>query len=32
MAIGNPLGLRSSVTQGIFSSLGRTVGEGAGGR
>jgi S1-C subfamily serine protease len=29
-AIGNPLGLRSSVTQGIVSSLGRTVGEGNG--
>lgn len=25
MAIGNPLGLRSSVTQGIVSALGRTV-------
>jgi S1-C subfamily serine protease len=30
-AIGNPLGLRSSVTDGIVSSLGRTVSEGAGG-
>jgi putative serine protease PepD len=29
-AIGNPLGLRSSVTQGIVSSLGRTVPEGNG--
>jgi putative serine protease PepD len=29
-AIGNPLGLRSSVTEGIVSSLGRTVGEGNG--
>jgi S1-C subfamily serine protease len=28
LAIGNPLGLRSSVTQGIVSSLGRTVAEG----
>jgi S1-C subfamily serine protease len=27
-AIGNPLGLRSSVTDGIISSLGRTVSEG----
>ena len=27
-AIGNPLGLRSSVTDGIVSSLGRTVSEG----
>jgi putative serine protease PepD len=27
LAIGNPLGLRSSVTQGIVSSLGRTVSE-----
>jgi putative serine protease PepD len=31
MAMGNPLGLRSSVTQGIVSSLGRTVGEGSNG-
>jgi putative serine protease PepD len=30
LAIGNPLGLRSSVTQGIVSSLGRTVAEGNG--
>jgi putative serine protease PepD len=30
-AIGNPLGLRSSVTDGIISSLGRTVSEGPGG-
>jgi putative serine protease PepD len=30
IAIGNPLGLRSSVTQGIVSSLGRTVSEGNG--
>jgi putative serine protease PepD len=30
-AIGNPLGLRSSVTQGIVSSVGRTVSEGPGG-
>jgi putative serine protease PepD len=30
-AIGNPLGLRSSVTQGIVSSLGRTVSEGQSG-
>jgi S1-C subfamily serine protease len=30
-AIGNPLGLRSSVTDGIVSSLGRTVSEGANG-
>ena len=30
LAIGNPLGLRSSVTQGIVSSLGRTVSEGGG--
>jgi putative serine protease PepD len=31
LAVGNPLGLRSSVTQGIVSSLGRTVSEGSGG-
>jgi S1-C subfamily serine protease len=30
-AIGNPLGLRSSVTDGIISSLGRTVSEGRNG-
>ena len=30
LAIGNPLGLRSSVTQGIVSSLGRAVQEGDG--
>jgi S1-C subfamily serine protease len=30
LAIGNPLGLRSSVTQGIVSSTSRTVPEGAG--
>jgi putative serine protease PepD len=30
LAIGNPLGLRSSVTDGIVSSLGRTVPEGGG--
>jgi S1-C subfamily serine protease len=30
LAIGNPLGLRSSVTDGIVSSLGRTVSEGQG--
>jgi putative serine protease PepD len=30
LAIGNPLGLRSSVTDGIVSSVGRTVGEGNG--
>jgi putative serine protease PepD len=30
-AIGNPLGLRSSVTDGIISSLGRTVSEGQSG-
>jgi S1-C subfamily serine protease len=30
LAIGNPLGLRSSVTQGIVSSTGRTVPEGGG--
>jgi putative serine protease PepD len=29
-AIGNPLGLQSSVTQGIVSSLNRSVGEGSG--
>lgn len=29
-AVGNPLGLRSSVTQGIVSSVGRTVSEGNG--
>src|SRR3954451_20330172 len=29
-AIGNPLGLRSSVTQGIVSSVGRSVSEGDG--
>jgi putative serine protease PepD len=29
-AIGNPLGLRSSVTEGIVSSVGRTVSEGNG--
>ena len=29
-AIGNPLGLRSSVTQGIVSSVGRSVTEGSG--
>jgi putative serine protease PepD len=29
-AIGNPLGLQSSVTQGIVSSINRTVGEGSG--
>lgn len=27
LAVGNPLGLRSSVTNGIISALGRTVGE-----
>jgi S1-C subfamily serine protease len=27
LAIGNPLGLKSSVTEGIVSALGRTVGE-----
>ncbi|MGI8558415.1 MAG: S1C family serine protease [Solirubrobacteraceae bacterium] len=27
LALGNPLGLRSSVTNGIISALGRTVGE-----
>ena len=30
LAIGNPLGLRSSVTEGIVSSVGRTVPEGNG--
>jgi putative serine protease PepD len=30
LAIGNPLGLQSSVTEGIISSLGRTVTEGNG--
>ena len=30
LAIGNPLGLRSSVTEGIVSSLGRTVNAGGG--
>jgi S1-C subfamily serine protease len=30
LAIGNPLGLRSSVTDGIVSSLGRTVSAGSG--
>jgi putative serine protease PepD len=30
LAIGNPLGLRSSVTQGIVSATSRTVGEGDG--
>jgi putative serine protease PepD len=30
LALGNPLGLRSSVTEGIVSSLGRTVTEGNG--
>src|SRR3954452_420404 len=30
LAIGHPLGLRSSVTEGIVSSLGRTVAEGNG--
>jgi S1-C subfamily serine protease len=30
LAIGNPLGLHSSVTQGIVSSVGRTVSEGNG--
>jgi S1-C subfamily serine protease len=31
LAMGNPLGLIDSVTQGIVSATGRTVGEGAGG-
>jgi putative serine protease PepD len=31
LAMGNPLGLRASVTQGIVSATGRTVGEGAAG-
>jgi S1-C subfamily serine protease len=30
LAIGNPLGLRSSVTQGIVSSVDRRVSEGSG--
>lgn len=30
LALGNPLGLRSSVTDGIVSSVGRTVSEGSG--
>lgn len=30
LAVGNPLGLSSSVTEGIVSSTGRTVGEGNG--
>ena len=30
LAIGNPLGLQSSVTEGIISALGRTVNEGDG--
>jgi putative serine protease PepD len=30
LAVGNPLGLRSSVTEGIVSSVGRTVSEGNG--
>ena len=30
LAIGNPLGLRSSVTEGIVSAVGRTVPEGDG--
>ncbi|MGZ4356484.1 MAG: S1C family serine protease [Gaiellaceae bacterium] len=31
LAMGNPLGLRSSVTDGIVSAVGRTVSEGSGG-
>jgi putative serine protease PepD len=31
LAMGNPLGLTDSVTQGIVSATGRTVGEGSGG-
>ena len=31
LAMGNPLGLTDSVTQGIISATGRTVGEGSGG-
>ncbi|MCQ4046220.1 S1C family serine protease [Streptantibioticus rubrisoli] len=31
LAMGNPLGLSSSVTQGIVSAVGRTVSEGGGG-
>lgn len=31
LAIGNPLGINESVTQGIISALGRTVSEGSGG-
>src|SRR4029453_16624473 len=31
LAIGNPLGLQSSVTEGIVSALGRTVNEDNGG-
>ncbi|HEX7737453.1 MAG TPA: trypsin-like peptidase domain-containing protein [Ktedonobacteraceae bacterium] len=31
LAIGNPLGITQTVTQGIISALGRTVGEGHGG-
>jgi S1-C subfamily serine protease len=30
LALGNPLGLQSSVTQGIVSAVGRSVGEGNG--